>query len=129
GYAAFQETPRVNAMAGIIDWSASPGDGRPLRETRPGSTDLQMASIDEPLVRIADDVYMSKGTTNAYLVTTPDGDVVISTGLVVEGPIHRAKFDRVSTAPVRHIILTQAHLDIVGGFAAFAGLGSEIVAH
>jgi len=115
-------------MAGIVDWSPTT-DSRPLRESRPGSTDLAMASIDEPLFRIADVVYMSKGTTNSYLVTTAEGDVVISTGLVVEGPIHRAKFDRVSTAPVRHIILTQAHLDIVGGFAAFQGPGSEIVAH
>jgi glyoxylase-like metal-dependent hydrolase (beta-lactamase superfamily II) len=115
-------------MTGIVDWSPTTDD-RPLRESRPGSTDLQMASIDEPLIRIADGVYMSKGTTNSYLVTTPEGDVVISTGLVVEGPIHRAKFDRVSTGPVRYIILTQAHLDIVGGFAAFKGPGSEIVAH
>jgi glyoxylase-like metal-dependent hydrolase (beta-lactamase superfamily II) len=115
-------------MTGIVDWSPS-ADGRPLRETRPGSTDLAMASLDEPLIRIADGVYMSKGTTNSYLVTTPEGDVVISTGLVIEGPIHRAKFDRVSTGPVRYIVLTQAHLDIVGGFAAFKGPGSEVVAH
>jgi len=116
-------------MSDVINWAPAPADGRHLRETRPGSTDLAMASLDEPLFRIADGVYMSKGTTNSYLVTTPEGDVVISTGLVIEGPIHRAKFDKVSTAPVRHIVLTQAHLDIVGGFAAFKGPGSEVIAH
>ncbi|HEX4507571.1 MAG TPA: MBL fold metallo-hydrolase [Alphaproteobacteria bacterium] len=116
-------------MSSVIDWSPGAANGRPLRDTRPGSTALAMASLDDPLYRIADGVYMSKGTTNSYLVTTPEGDVVISTGLVVEGPIHRAKFDRVSTAPVRYIVLTQAHLDIVGGFAAFKGQGTEIVAH
>jgi glyoxylase-like metal-dependent hydrolase (beta-lactamase superfamily II) len=116
---------------GIVDRAAANphSDNGPLYQTRPGSTDLRMASFDDPLVRIADGVYMSEGTTNSYLVTTPEGDVVISTGLVVEGPIHRAKFDRVSTASVRYIVLTQAHLDIVGGFAAFKGPGAEIVAH
>jgi glyoxylase-like metal-dependent hydrolase (beta-lactamase superfamily II) len=116
-------------MSNVIDWSPGQGNERPLRATRPGSTDLAMASLDEPLFRIADGVYMSKGTTNSYLVTTSDGDVVISTGLVIEGPIHRVKFDRVSTAPVRYIVLTQAHVDIVGGVAAFKGPAAEVVAH
>jgi glyoxylase-like metal-dependent hydrolase (beta-lactamase superfamily II) len=116
---------------GVIDWSTDRGSrsSGPLRLTRPGSTDLRMATFDDPLVRIADGVYMSEGTTNSYLVTTPEGDVVISTGLVVEGPIHRAKFDRVSTAPVRYIVLTQAHVDIIGGAPSFAGPGTEIIAH
>lgn len=105
------------------------GEVRPLRETRPGSTDLKMASLTEPLVKIADFVYMSEGTTNSYLVTTSEGDVVVSTGLVIEAPIHRGKFDEVSTAPVRYVILTQAHLDIVGGVGTFKGPGTEIVAH
>jgi len=117
--------------SGVVDRRMEPAGPyeRPLYEIRPGSTDLRMASSEDPLVRIADNVTMSEGTTNSYLVTTPEGDVVVSTGLVVEGPIHRAKFDRVSTAPVRTIVLTQAHLDIVGGFAAFQGPGTEIVAH
>jgi alkyl sulfatase BDS1-like metallo-beta-lactamase superfamily hydrolase len=101
----------------------------PLRLRRGGSTDLEMASLSTPLYRINDIVYMSSGTTNAHLVTTSEGDVVISTGLAVEGAIHRAKFDWVSARPVREIILTQAHLDIVGGAHAFRGPQAEVIAH
>src|SRR5258707_758399 len=71
-------------MTGIVDWSPTTDD-RPMRESRPGSTDLQMASIDEPLIRIADGVYMSKGTTNSYLVTTPEGDVRFSVTAIPGG--------------------------------------------
>ena len=116
----------------IIDRSiANPADPdpRPLRKTRPGSTELAMASLDDPLVKIAPNVFMSKGTTNSYLITTPEGDIVVSTGLVVEGAMHRAKFDQASTAPVRYVILTQAHVDIVGGVRAFTEPGTDVVAH
>ncbi|WP_157219914.1 MBL fold metallo-hydrolase [Flavisphingomonas formosensis] len=104
-------------------------DAVPLHRRRKGSTELAMATFATPLYRIVDGVYLSHGTTNAHLVTTADGDVVISTGLAVEGPIHRAKFDEASRAPVKHIILTQAHLDIVGGTNAFKGPESEVIAH
>jgi alkyl sulfatase BDS1-like metallo-beta-lactamase superfamily hydrolase len=101
----------------------------PLFQRRGGSTDLAMASMETPLFQINDFVFLSPGTTNSYLVTTATGDVVISTGLAVEGIIHRTKFHRVSRAPVRKIILTQAHLDIVGGTNAFRERSSSIIAH
>jgi len=101
----------------------------PLHRRRKGSTDLAMASFAAPLYRIIEGGYLSPGTTNAHLVTTSEGDAVISTGLAVEGPIHRGKFDAVSRAPVRYIVLTQAHLDIVGGTNAFKGPESQVIAH
>jgi alkyl sulfatase BDS1-like metallo-beta-lactamase superfamily hydrolase len=104
-------------------------DEVPLCKRRFGSTALEMATLADPLYRINDFIYLSPGVTNSYLVTTAEGDVVISTGLAVEGPMHRQKFDQVSTAPVKKIILTQAHVDIVGGTNAFRGPESRIVAH
>jgi glyoxylase-like metal-dependent hydrolase (beta-lactamase superfamily II) len=104
-------------------------DAVPLHARRGGSTELEMATLDAPLYRINEFIYLSPGVTNSYLITTPEGDVVISTGLAVEGPMHRRKFDRVSTAPVKKIVLTQAHIDIVGGANAFREPASEIVAH
>ena len=50
----------------------------PLRLRRGGSTDLEMASLSTPLYQINDIAYMSPGTTNAHLVTTSEGDVVIA---------------------------------------------------
>jgi glyoxylase-like metal-dependent hydrolase (beta-lactamase superfamily II) len=67
--------------------------------------------------------------TNCYLITTAQGDVLVSTGLVIEGQLQREKFNRVSTAPVKAILLTQAHLDIVGGLGAFKQPDTEVIAH
>lgn len=61
----------------------------PLHRRRGGSTDLAMASLGTPLLRINDFIYLSPGVTNAHLITTSEGDVVVSTGLAVEGMIHR----------------------------------------
>jgi glyoxylase-like metal-dependent hydrolase (beta-lactamase superfamily II) len=49
--------------------------------------------------------------------------------MAVEGHIHRQKFDRVSRAPVRAVVVTQAHVDHVGGLGAFKGPDTEIIAH
>ena len=90
----------------------------PLVESRPGSLDLRRAS-GEPAVRIHERVWMSEGASNAYLVTTDDGDVLINTGLGVEGQLHRRAFEARSTAQIRYIVVTQGHVDHVGGIDAF----------
>lgn len=104
-------------------------DDVPLHQRRGGSTELAMASLATPLYQMTDCIYLSHGVTNSYLITTAEGDVVISTGLAVEGIMHRRKFDQVSRAPVKAIILTQAHLDIIGGANAFRGPQSQVIAH
>jgi alkyl sulfatase BDS1-like metallo-beta-lactamase superfamily hydrolase len=88
-----------------------------------------MASLATPLYQMTDCIYVAQGVTNSYLITTAEGDVVISTGLAVEGMILRQKFDQVSRGPVKAIILTQAHLDIIGGTNAFRGPASRVIAH
>jgi alkyl sulfatase BDS1-like metallo-beta-lactamase superfamily hydrolase len=102
---------------------------KPLHQRRKVSTELAMASLSTPLYKIVDDIFLSPGVTNSHLIRTNDGDVIVSTGLAVEGPIHRVKFDQVSRQPVSHIILTQAHLDIVGGTNSVRSPGTKVVAH
>jgi glyoxylase-like metal-dependent hydrolase (beta-lactamase superfamily II) len=102
---------------------------RPFHTQRPGSTALALASLDQPLKNIAPRIWQSDGMTNCYLITTSEGDVVVSTGLVIEGRMQREKFDRVSRGPVKVIILTQAHLDIVGGLGAFKQPDTDVIAH
>src|SRR5204863_6586250 len=62
-------------------------------------------------------------------VVTPAGRVVINTGMGYEAPIHKAYFDDVDASPVRYIILTQGHVDHVGGVDVFRDAETEIVAH
>jgi alkyl sulfatase BDS1-like metallo-beta-lactamase superfamily hydrolase len=102
---------------------------QPFHTQRPGSTALALASLDQPLKQIVPGIWQSDGMTNCYLITTSVGDVLVSTGLVVEGQMQREKFNRVSTAPVKVVILTQAHLDIVGGLGAFKQPDTDVIAH
>jgi alkyl sulfatase BDS1-like metallo-beta-lactamase superfamily hydrolase len=71
---------------------------------------------------------MSPGLSNAYLIPTTDGRIVVNTGMGFEGPLHRRTFDAVDDSPVHSIILTQGHFDHVGGVDCFLEAGTEVIA-
>src|ERR1700739_3883705 len=70
-------------------------------------------------VDVGDGIFMSKNIANSYLVTTPDGDVLINTGTDFEADEIKARFARVSAGPLRVITFTQGHPDHVGGGGLF----------
>ncbi|MCV7352877.1 MBL fold metallo-hydrolase [Mycobacterium parmense] len=78
--------------------------------------------------RIAPGLWCSPGLSNAYLLTTADGRVIVNTGMGFEGPVHRANFDAVDASPVRYIIFTQGHVDHVGGLDSVRDPGTTVVA-
>ena len=75
-----------------------------------------------------DGIFMSRGISNSYLVTTPEGDVLINTGMHFEAAEIRRRFAAVSSNPIRVIVFTQGHSDHVGGWSQFDGPGIETVA-
>ena len=99
----------------------------PLHRSRPGGFDIRPASQTEA-TPVADGIWLSEGLSNAYLVVTPAGRVVVNTGMGFEGPVHKRLFDAVDGGPVRYILLTQSHVDHVGGVELFRQPGTEIVA-
>ncbi|HUI25516.1 MAG TPA: alkyl sulfatase dimerization domain-containing protein [Candidatus Kryptonia bacterium] len=99
----------------------------PLYRSRPGAFDIRPASQNEA-TRVCDGIWLSEGLSNSYLVVTPAGRVVINTGMGFEAPVHKRNFDAVDRGPVRYIVLTQAHVDHVGGVELFREPGAEIVA-
>ena len=79
--------------------------------------------------RINDHILMSRGTSNSYVVTSDDGEVVINTGTPYQGARHRERFEQLLGRPlnVRNILFTQSHPDHIGGWSAFADAGAETI--
>lgn len=98
-----------------------------IYRSRPGGFDIRPASQSEA-TPVADGIWLSQGLSNAYLVVTPAGRVVVNTGMGFEAPVHKRLFDAVDRGPVRYILLTQSHVDHVGGVELFREPGTEIVA-
>lgn len=90
----------------------------PLYRSRGGGFDIRPAS-QPAATRIRDFVWLSEGLSNSYLVVTREGRVVVNTGMGFEAPVHRRNFDAVDAGPIRYVLLTQGHVDHVGGVDLF----------
>jgi len=99
----------------------------PVYRNRPGADAMRPAAA-EKAEQIAPGLWCSPGLSNAYLLTTGAGRVIINTGMGFEGPVHRANFDAVDSSPVRYIIFTQGHVDHVGGLDSVRDPGTIVVA-
>ncbi len=81
-------------------------------------------------VKITDFIFMANDISNAYLINTADGDVMVNTGFMDDANQQRNKalFTPVRSGPLRHIILTQAHPDHYGGVPVFKEDGTTVIA-
>lgn len=101
-------------------------DFEPAYLSRPGGDDIVGAGA--PAEEVSPGIWMSPGLSNSFLLTTGDGRIVVNTGMGFEGPVHRANYDAVDSSPIRYVILTQGHVDHVGGIDTVADADSDIVA-
>ncbi|MCI4592359.1 MBL fold metallo-hydrolase [Sphingobium sp. BYY-5] len=77
---------------------------------------------------IADGIFMVKDITNAYLVTTKDGDLLVNTGFLGHGARNKELFAPHRTGPLRRIILTQSHADHYGALPEQKEDGTQVIA-
>jgi alkyl sulfatase BDS1-like metallo-beta-lactamase superfamily hydrolase len=77
---------------------------------------------------ITDFVYCAKDVSNAYVVNTADGHVMINAGFVPSVERNKSLFAPVANGEIQAIFLTQAHPDHYGGVPAFAKTNTPIIA-
>ena len=93
-----------------------------------GGRELLRPVYDEQAVPVTDVIYRSTGASNAYLVVTTAGRVVVNAGTQWEAPHHRKLFDAVCPGPTSFIVTTQGHGDHIGGVEAFREPGTVYIA-
>ena len=96
----------------------------PLYRSRPGAPYPAKRGVRQ----VNDFIYLSEGLSNSFMLVTDEGRVIINTGMSFEAPYHKENFDSVSTEPTRYIILTQGHVDHVGGVDFLKEEGTQVVA-
>ncbi len=98
-----------------------------LVRARPGADAITPAASPAAL-SVAPDVWMSPGLSNSYCVATTEGRVVINTGMGFEAGHHKRLYDDAAPMPTRYLLLTQGHVDHVGGVDHFREHGTVLVA-
>jgi len=77
--------------------------------------------------RIGEGIFMVKDISNAYLVTTGDGDLLINTGFLGNGARNKALFAAHRHGPLKRIIVTQAHADHYGALPDQMEDGTQVI--
>lgn len=78
-------------------------------------------------ITVTDFIFQANDISNAYLVTTSDGDVMVNTGFMDNAKRNKALLAPHRTGPLRYIFLTQSHADHFGGVPDFAEDGTKVV--
>ena len=98
-----------------------------LIRARPSASEIRPAS-SAAAAPVAEGVWLSAGLSNSYLIVTDAGRIVVNTGMGFESGHHRRLYDAVDHGPVRYILVTQGHVDHVGGVDTFREPGTQLVA-
>lgn len=103
-------------------------DSQGLEGTHGSSANLIDREIE--IRQLTDDIYLAIGVGNVTMITTPEGNVVYDTGLVIQAAEQRKLLrEQASDGPVTHVILSHSHGDHAGGVKVWMDEGVEIIAH
>jgi glyoxylase-like metal-dependent hydrolase (beta-lactamase superfamily II) len=101
---------------------SSPAPGQPPLANLVLAGDQQTEAV-----AITDFIFMAKDISNAYLVTTGAGDVMVNTGFMDNAQRTKRLLTPHRSGPLRKIILTQAHADHYGGVPVLREAETEVI--
>ena len=90
--------------------------------------DFQTGANQTEALRIHDQIYQATGFGNTFMVTTPEGNVIIDTSTAATAPRHHRLLQAVNSGPVKYIILTHGHGDHTGGIGLWREDDTQVVA-
>jgi glyoxylase-like metal-dependent hydrolase (beta-lactamase superfamily II) len=100
---------------------------RRLVESRPDFFANRPAHLERAMA-VREFLWQSSGLSNAYMLVTPAGRIIINAGMGFEALTHKRLFDAVCAGPTFCIVLTQGHVDHVGGVAHFREPATRLIA-
>jgi len=89
---------------------------------------VQAGGQQKEAEQITDFICMAKDISNAYVVTTSAGDVMVNTGFMDNAERTKGLLAPKRTGVLRYIILTQAHPDHYGGVPLMRESGTQVIA-
>src|SRR5205814_1016170 len=93
-----------------------------------GGSPMGLGRDQREAIRVNEAIYQAIGFGNTYLVTTPQGNVVIDTSAPEPARRHVKLLKAVSQAPVKYIVLTHGHGDHTGGIPLWKEPATEVIA-
>lgn len=93
----------------------------------PLSTLVRAGDAQAEAIDLGQGIFMARDVSNAYLVTTADGDVLVNTGFMDNAARNVALFAPKRTGRVTHIVLTQSHADHFGGVDDFRDADTVVI--
>jgi glyoxylase-like metal-dependent hydrolase (beta-lactamase superfamily II) len=103
--------------------SAQEDDNKPLLASL-----VQAGAQQTRAEPITDYIFMANDISNAYLVTTSAGDVMVNTGFMDNAERNKGLLAPKRTGSLRYIILTQAHPDHYGGVPVVRESETRVIA-
>lgn len=78
-------------------------------------------------IAVTDFIFQANDISNAYLVTTTEGDVMVNTGFMDNAARTKRLLAPHRTGPLAFVILTQSHADHYGGLPEFLEDGTQVI--
>ncbi len=95
----------------------------------PLSNLVRAGDAQKEAIEVTPFIWQANDISNAYLVNTADGDLMVNTGFMDPANQQRnlGLFNSHRTGPLRHIIVTQSHADHFGGVPVFKETGTKVI--